>query len=67
MAGVEAAGNADGEVSSASFSHPPCVVVDSRDGLSLFVADKYNHNIRKISGGSIRKEEIRTIHLLSLL
>lgn len=48
---VGAAGSVDGTGSAARFNNPSCVAVDS-SGI-VYVADFYNHTIRKISNGVV--------------
>ncbi len=51
LAGSGSAGSADGTGSAASFRSPSGVAVDSSG--NVFVADTYNHKIRKITPGGV--------------
>jgi sugar lactone lactonase YvrE len=51
LAGTGTIGSADGGTSIASFYYPAGVAVDASD--NVYVADTYNHTIRKIAGGVV--------------
>jgi len=52
-AGTGAAGNANGPTATATFNGPEDVAVS---GGNIYVADTFNHTIRRISGGSVSTE-----------